>query len=177
MQNENPFIKKRKFPSILFVTICFIGAFVAGILGLTLSDEEISLSGRLIAGAFCLVFLIGVIWGGSELAFSKRGITLSKDGLTDRSTRMACGFIPWSNVKDIQIDAYKGHCYATFLLHDPRQAINQSPGPVARLANTLHHAFFGSPVRLNMQDYEAKVDDLLSILDSVYIRNDGPEVS
>ncbi|MGL6194226.1 MAG: STM3941 family protein [Thermoguttaceae bacterium] len=142
---------------------------------LVVLSSEVDTSHRIAIFIAALVFLLGAICGISELTYTNAGIEISKEGIRDNSTRMSCGFVPWTNVKKILVSSYKGRCYVSFILNDTKQVLEQSPGWLARLLNTLNHYNCASPVRINLHGFKIKRDDLINLLDSAYGKEDGIE--
>ncbi|MGL6194227.1 MAG: STM3941 family protein [Thermoguttaceae bacterium] len=165
-------IRKRKLPTVLGTVICLL---IGPICMFVVLYPEGDMNYRIGSFVAALIFLLGAIWGISELTYTNAGIEISKEGICDNSTRMACGFVPWTNVKKILVISSKGHCYGSFILNDPKQVLAQSPGWLARFLNTLNHYNFASPVRINLQGFKIKRDDLINLLYAAYGKEDGIE--
>ncbi len=163
------FIKKRKLPTALFICLCSIGILVS-ITCMCLPPGEISLPGRCGALGVAIFFTVLFIWGILEWRYSQAGISISEEGFTDRTTLLSCGFIPWSHVKKITIASSRRTCHAIFIFNDNKTILDQSPGGFTRFINVLFFYFIGSPVRINMQGYKLKAQEIADLLESTYGR-------
>ncbi len=175
MQNQQVFVKKRKFPTILFIALCFLIGSIFGGAGIVAPADEMPVTVRIVLCAIGVIFLLGLFWGISEFFYSRAGIAVSKEGFMDQSTRMACGFVPWTNVKKIAITTHGSHCYGTLILEDHKAVIAQSPGIFSRYINTICYYLGGSPIKINMHGYHMKEDDLIRLLNFAFNRENGIE--
>lgn len=167
MSEKLVLIKKKKSPTIIFLAICILGTFFSGMVNLE-PPQEITMAGKYLAGAVTFVFFVGVLWGFSELLYSNAGVYFGKDGFYDRTTRMSCGFVPWSNVKRITINGNKSQCYAILKLHNPRDVIVRTRGPVSRVTNSIQYYVSGSPIVINLNGYELKLKDMVAHFYAAY---------
>ena len=160
------FIKKRKVPTAIFIGFCAVAAFIC--FGcLCLPSNDISLGGRGIALGIMLAFVVLLVWGVLEWRNKQAGIAISHEGFLDQSTLLACGFVPWNNVKTIIIISNGGHCYASFVLHDSKQFLDQAPRQFIRFVNSIFF-LIDHPIRLNMNGYHITAQEIASLLESTY---------
>jgi len=161
-----PFIKKRKVPSVICIIFCSVISLICfGVLCGPANEVPLGVKGG--ALGIMTILLVFLIWAILELRRKQAGIAISQEGITDHTTLLGCGFVPWSNVEKIIIVSNKGHCYAYFNLRDYKSVLDQSPGRFARFINVLYN-FLGFLVVVNMQGYKLKPQEIASLLESTY---------
>jgi len=160
------FIKKRKVPTVIGIIFCSVIALICFAV-LCGPADEVTLAVKGGALGIMAVLLVFLVWGIFELRRKQAGITISQEGITDHTTLLGCGFVPWSNVEKIIIASHRGHSSAFFKLHDSKPVLDQSPGRFARFVNILYN-LFGCLVVVNMQGYKVKEQEIASLLEATY---------
>ena len=113
----------------------------------------------------CLILLISLI-----KSFDKSpGFTLNQHGFTDNSNLLSCGFIPWSEVKEISIQDFRNQKNISVTIKNPEKYANQG-NIFKRLAKRANYKLSGTPVHISPNYLKIDPDRLVSILNE-YMEN------
>ena len=97
------------------------------------------------------------------------GLTLNSDGIYDNSSVLAAGFIPWKEIKGIDVTEVSGQRIIAVRIRNPRRIINR-----ARFPNTVlmraNNNWYGSPVLISENGLHVEFDQLYSLLNEYFRR-------
>ncbi len=84
-------------------------------------------------------------WAWRRLRDQRPGLTLTRDGLTDRSNITSVGFVPWSDVRDVQGMLVNKHRMILLQLHDPAPYLEKGSA-LQRMLRRANFRASGTPV-------------------------------
>ncbi len=116
----------------------------------------------LMSAAGVLFFGAIFISAGIKLFGRKEGVIVDEQGITDNSSGVAAGFIPWADVKRLRI--HKG--FLVVDLVNPA-AYAKRGWPPRRLAYRLNQYFYNSPVVISDKVLNGSVRDILVAAESL----------
>lgn len=174
--SDEEVVKLSKFKNtLLALGSC---AFVAlGIWMAFLSDAEIESQRRynnsLIVhsvGWAAAIFagMCGLI-GVRKLLDHKPGLILSSAGLTDNSSGLSAGFIPWHEIAGFAVYAVRKQKLLVVLLIDPEKYLNTG-NVLRRNLNRINHRMAGSPIFITSNSLRLRFDDLLHVCNEYFYK-------
>ena len=113
---------------------------------------------------YAAILFFGAIFVSASLKLlgKKEGVVIDSEGITDNSSGVAAGFIPWRDIKRMRI--HKG--WLLVELTEPDRYVNRG-WPLKRLFNHLNRRFYGSPVVLSNKVLDCGLEDILSAADEI----------
>ena len=152
------------------------GAVIFLILGITF----LSLGPEFITYFFSLgynypkfIYAIGlalVIFGGLMAAISimkvfdnSPGLVLTPKGFEDNSNLLSCGFVPWSEVEDIQKQEFRHQVDISIKVQNPEKYANQG-NILKKLAKRANLRLSGTPIHISPNYLQIESDRLFSLL-------------
>lgn len=106
-----------------------------------------------------------------KLLDRRPGLVLSAEGLEDRSTFVAIGFVPWSDITGV--DSYRALGQRTLVLKvaDPKKYLGGG-NAVARYLRRSNLKLCGSPVTITTATLKIRYDNLMAEIQD-YLRRHG----
>lgn len=119
---------------------------------------------RTVGVASVLLFGLCVIVAVIKLFQTKPGLIIGEAGITDRSSAIPAGFIPWSDITDIyQIEVAK----QKLLLIDvknPSMYISRQTNRLKRKSVEMNYTRYGTPVCISAHALQYSFDELKTLL-------------
>lgn len=180
-------LSRTKTVVILLLGLAFVAVGVALILNapkITASFPRVALpsAGRILHLGPALVQVVGgvsIAFFGYVAAFSARrlanptpGLVLDARGLTDNTSAVAAGFIPWADVADVKTGGLAGQPFLYVVLRDP-DAFLRSVSPVRRFFLDQNRKLGPSPVALTSASLDADFDEMAALV-RAYREAHGP---
>jgi len=120
--NESTLIYRRKLTLGLLV----LGAFAFVVLGAFLFFYDQTSVRMDVVGVVCIIFFGGCgLYGLKALVDKEPGLKLDSEGLTDNSSALAAGFVPWSDVFGVEECQVQGQKSICLLLKNPEVYIER----------------------------------------------------
>ena len=161
-RREIPLNKKK-------LVLVFLGSMIFVVAGVWM----IAVIGQLFA---IIVGYVAILFGGSaatvcifKLLDNKPGLIISKTGLTDNSSWVAAGEIPWSDIRGISAAKISGQNYIFLYVDNPEQYINRQKNSIRRYMVRQTFNMYGTPLAISLIVLKIRFDELLEILDEYYI--------
>jgi hypothetical protein len=157
-----------------------LGAMAFGVLGvwmLSLGDAEIaeqrSLSNptlfRIIGGASTLFGVLGVAFSFRKLFDRRPGLVLSAEGITDNSSGVAAGLIPWSDITGFDVYQMQKQKFLVILVEDAEKYILRG-NPLQRTLHRANLRMVGSPVSISSNTLKINFEELCALVESYRAR-------
>lgn len=120
------------------------------------------------------VFVHGIGWaavvfatlcgsiGIRKMLDRKPGLVLSNAGLTDNSSGLSAGFIPWTDISGFSVYTVQKQKLLVVLLNNPERYISMG-GVLRRNINRVNYKMAGSPISITSNSLKIKFDDLLRV--------------
>ena len=161
-----PLSKKKMFLTLLG-SIVFVGV---GLWFLTSPPETIHwLYGNsnfifglgLISAIFFGIIAVSMIQKISE---KKAGLVINKQGVTDNSSALSIGFIPWADVQQIKVLKVMSERFLLFILNNPQDYLKKVKNPIRRNTMKINQKLYGSPFSISSNLLQINFDELKELL-------------
>lgn len=129
------------------------------------------------AGALGIVMgLPGIIFFTRKLADKRPGLIIDSMGVTDNSSSLSLGFIPWSDItsvesKIVQVSVASKQKFVAIKLRNPEVYIDSQTSALKRKAMQVGLKHSDSPVNISANGLNIKYDYLLQLLQDNYRAN------
>jgi hypothetical protein len=135
----------------------------------------ISIKPSMRADPGALVLLRGIGWGAiatfgffgaliGKKYFDKRvGLTLDQQGITDFSSAIGAGFVPWADVTGFGIQEVQGTRNVIVMVRNPEHYIAKA-GMLTRMAYRANLKLIGSPLAISPVSLQIGFDELWNLL-------------
>ncbi len=148
------------------LVLSFIGAlaFVAiGILMLVTPTSSGYLA-KMAGGAGVLFFGFVVIRLLPKLRDNKPGLVISDEGITDNSSAVSAGFIPWRDIESIKTTQVASQRFLILVVSNPETYINRITNPITKAMVKVNHSSYGSPISISSNALQANFEQLHQLL-------------
>lgn len=153
--------------------LTFLGSLVFVGLGLWFLTNPPK-SNHWLFGNPTIVFIIGlasVIFFGlvaviifRKFSDKKPGLTISKQGITDNSSGVSAGLIPWTDIQEIKISQVMNQKFLMFIVRNPEEYLDKVTNPLKRNAMKMNYKTYGSPISISSNALQTNFDDLHKLL-------------
>lgn len=169
---EEKIIEQDKSKVMLIAT----GAVIFLILGITF----VSLGPEFITNHFSqrynyptLIYATGfglIVFGGLMVVISiikifdkSPGLILNPKGFDDNSTLLSCGFVPWSEVENLQKQEFRHQINISVTVKNPEKYANQG-NILQKLAKRANLRLSGTPIHISPNYLKIESDRLFNLL-------------
>ncbi len=122
--------------------------------------------GRLPIGLLSIAFFGATLgYGVRLLVRGGPGLVLDENGFDDRSSGVAVGFVPWSDVRELAVLSISGQTFLAVRVHDPR-AYAARGGRLARAAHRANIRMCGTPITISANQLAVSFDDLVRMFEA-----------
>ncbi len=118
--------------------------------------------------------LFAVVLFGAAAAFAARklfdrrpALELGPAGLLARSSALAVGLVPWSDIAGFKVFEVRGQRMIVVLVHDPAPYLARG-GPLARAMRRANAAMCGSPITFASSSMRIDFDRLLELVQAYH---------
>jgi hypothetical protein len=101
----------------------------------------------------------------------KAGLIISKDGLTDNSSGVSAGFIPWSDIQEITVTQVMNQRFLMIIVSNPQYYLDKVANPIKRSAMKMNYKTYGSPISISSNTLQTNFDELHKLLVIKMIEN------
>ncbi len=160
-------LSKKKMLLTLFGAIIFVG------LGLWFLINPPKIS-NLIFGNPTLIFIVGlasIIFFGlvaitifRKFSDKKPGLIINRKGITDNSSGVSAGLIPWTDIKEIKISQVMSQKFLMFIVSNPQDYLDKVTNPLKRNAMKMNYKTYGSPISISSNALQTNFEDLQKLL-------------
>ncbi|MEH6631247.1 MAG: STM3941 family protein [Halopseudomonas aestusnigri] len=121
------------------------------------------------AGILCVTFFgyRGFI-GVKQMFTSTPGLIFNKEGITDNSSGVSVGFIPWKDITDIKISQIVNQKFISIVVSDPEKYFKKGTR-IQQLLNKGNIGMCGTPINISTNALKIKHKDLLSLLEEYHL--------
>ena len=139
-----------RFESTVFSNHTFI--FVAGILATAFFG-------------FCGFYI------SKKLADPKPGLIIDHKGITDNTSGISAGFIPWSDIKEFKTAQVINQKFIMVIVYNPENYIERQTNSIKKNAVTINYRSYGSPVSISANALKCNFSELERILQTEFEKN------
>lgn len=94
----------------------------------------------------------------------KPGLIISPEGITDNSSGVSAGLIPWTEIEEILVTQVMHQRFLMFMVTDPEKYINRVKNPLKRGIMKMNYKSYGSPVSISSNALNTNFEKLHVLL-------------
>ena len=153
--------------------LTFLGSLVFVGLGLWFITNPPK-SNHWLFGNPTIVFIIGlasVLFFGlvavtifRKFSDKKPGLTINQQGITDNSSGVSAGLIPWTDIQEIKISQVMNQKFLMFIVSNPEEYLDKVTNPLKRNAMKMNYKTYGSPISISSNALQTNFNDLHKLL-------------
>ncbi|PCI35959.1 MAG: hypothetical protein COB60_01270 [Flavobacteriaceae bacterium] len=165
-QIEIPLSKTKMFLT-LFGAIAFVG------LGLWFLINPPK-TNHLLFGNPTFIFVIGlalILFFGlvaitiiRKFSDKKAGLIINRQGVTDNSSGVSAGLIPWADIQEIKVLQVMSQKFLMFIVSNPQDYLDKVTNPIKRNAMKMNYKTYGSPISISSNALQTNFDELQKLL-------------
>ena len=166
-QIEIPLSKNKMFLTLL-------GSTTFVVLGLWFLIDPPK-SNHWLLGNPTLIFIIGlasILFFGlvavtifRKFSDKKPGLIISKQGITDNSSGVSAGLIPWTDIQEIKISQVMSQKFLMFIVSNPQDYLDKVTNPLKRNAMKMNYKTYGSPISISSNALKTNFNELQKLLE------------
>lgn len=99
-----------------------------------------------------------------NLKSSQLGLLISDTGITDYSSPIAAGFIPWSDVLDLQVIELEKQRLMLVLVKDSDRYIERQTNAFKKQLMAMNDKYYGTPIHISANGLKIKFEELETLL-------------
>ena len=160
-------LSKQKMLLTLLGSIVFVG------LGIWFLINPPRISNQ-IFGNPTLIFIVGlasILFFGlvavtifRKFSDKKPGLIINRHGITDNSSGVSAGLIPWTDIQEIKISQVMSQKFLMFIVSNPRDYLDKVTNPLIRNAMKMNFKTYGSPISISSNALRTNFNELQKLL-------------
>lgn len=121
-----------------------------------------------------LIFILGIVsiifFGLTAVIIFRKfldrnpGLIISNQGITDNSSGVSAGLIPWTDIQEIKISQVMNQKFLMFIVRNPQDYLDKVTNPLKRNAMKMNYKTYGSPICISSNTLKTNFDDLYKLL-------------
>ena|SRR5690242_5407426 len=125
-----------------------------------------------------VIFLAGILsilfFGFLSFFFLKKiadktmGLIISKDGITDNSSEVSAGFIPWSDIIAIKETKIVNQRFINIVVKNPEKYIERQKSVLKRKAMRVNYNTWGTAIGINANGLKISYQELKALLEKKF---------
>lgn len=169
-------LSKQKLVLLLISAIAFVG------IGIWFVSKPESFKNGLL-GNPTIVLSIGIlsiaVFGLAAFVMAKKiydnapGLIIDQTGITDNSTGVPAGHIPWSDIKEIKTNKVLNQRFLIIIVNKPEEYINRQDNVAAKKGVEANYKTSGSPVNIPASTLKCNFDELESLVKAEFEKYKG----
>jgi hypothetical protein len=96
------------------------------------------------------------------------GLVISKEGITDNSSGVSAGFIPWTDIIVIRESKVANQKLITIVVKNPEFYINSGKNILEKRARQINYKILGTPIGISANGLKINYKDLKTILEKSF---------
>lgn len=149
----------------MVLTLGALAFVVTGVWMVTIDDRYRGLPTPVIGGASILFFGACLVYGVRKLFDKTPALIVRGDGFDDRSSAVAVGFVPWSDVREIAVMRVSGQRFIAVRVHDTQKYVDRGTS-FQRMARRANTGLCGTPVTISASALRISFDELKQLLEA-----------
>ena len=164
-------LSKNKLTLMLICSLIFIS------LGLWFVIKPPTISNPII-GNPTLILTVGIaailFFGLCALFIAKKlpdktpGLIINNQGVTDNSSGVSVGLIPWDDIKEINVTNVANQKFLMLVVKNPDEYINRQKGFIKKKAMQMNYKSYGSPISISANGLKCNFNELFRILQNKF---------
>lgn len=114
--------------------------------------------------AAILLGIVGICFYLYKLTDKKPGLIVDKTGITDNSSGIAIGFIPWQDINLVYEKSVYRKKFIMIALHNPQAYIDKEPKALKRKIMQWNYSYYGSPIFIQENTLSMDYDDVINLI-------------
>jgi hypothetical protein len=106
-----------------------------------------------------------------KLADSRPGLIIDYRGITDNTSGISAGFIPWSDIKEFKTARILNQKFIMVVVNNPENYIERQTNSIKRSAVTINFKSYGSPVSISANALKCNFSELERIIQTEFEKN------
>jgi hypothetical protein len=120
----------------------------------------------LIAGIASVIFFgLMAVTIFRKFSDKKPGLIINNEGITDNSSGVSAGLIPWTDIEEITISQVMDQKFLMFIVRNPEFYLEKVTNPLKRNAMKMNYKTYGSPISISANALQTNFDDLHKLLE------------
>lgn len=152
------------------ILILFAGAilFVAGgcwlLIRTSTANAHFS-SVPIIAGMAAILFFgLCAVYAARKFFSKKPGLLLDDLGITDNSSGISAGFIPWSDIQEINMLIVRQQKFIMIFVKTPEEYIDKQHSFIKRKMMLMNYKMYGSPLAVSANGLATSFGELFNLV-------------
>ena len=155
------------------MVLALLGSFLFVILGIwmVVKHNEIDSLFLKFPLAILIIGIISIVFFGfiaililKKLSSQTDGLIISSKGITDNSSGISAGFIPWTEITAITETSYAGQASVIIVIKNPEEFIAAQKSSFKRKAMMANYKSFGGAVSISANSLETTHKNLKQVL-------------
>lgn len=119
----------------------------------------------LIVGAASIVFFgLCAVIVFRKLFDNRLGFTIDNQGITDNSSGVSAGLIPWAEITDISTAQVHNQRFILVVVTNPEKYIEAQPGSFKRRMMKINYRIYHTPICISPNGLQCNFDELYQII-------------
>ncbi|MFV0531429.1 MAG: STM3941 family protein [Flavobacteriales bacterium] len=155
------------------MTMTFLGALAFVGLGLWFLINPPK-SNHWLFGNPTIIFVVGlasIIFFGliaitifRKFSNKKAGLIINRQGITDNSSGVSAGLIPWEDIIDITVSQVMSQKFLMIIVKNPEEYLNRVTNSIKKNAMKMNYKTYGSPISISSNALQTDFDKLQKLL-------------
>ncbi|HPF00035.1 MAG TPA: STM3941 family protein [Bacteroidales bacterium] len=111
-----------------------------------------------------LFFGFGVFIFIRKLLSDNPGFIISRDGLTDNSSGVAAGYIPWEDIQDVINAEIMNQRCILIMVKNPLEYLEKVRNPLKRKTMHMNYKMCGTPISVSANSLKINYDNLFKLI-------------
>ncbi len=112
-----------------------------------------------------LFFGLAMFFFSQKLRDKKPGLIIDDSGITDNSSGVSAGHVPWNDIKYINVVNVMRQEFLMIVVKNPNDYLNRQSNILKRKTMLLNFKQYGSPISISTNGLNFDFDELKTILD------------
>ncbi len=121
--------------------------------------------------AIFIVGLVSIIFFGfvavtilRKFSDKTAGLIINREGITDNSSGVSAGFIPWTDIDEIKVSQVMNQKFLMLIVRNPQDYLDKVTNAMKRNAMKMNNKTYGSPISISSNALRTNFDDLHKLL-------------
>ena len=148
----------------------FIGsiAFVVASVWITMAQPMGEILSWIVGGIGIVFFGATTYYSSRAIFQNKPGLVLDEEGITDYSSGVAAGFIPWKDVEEIQTTKVFSQSFILIMVQNPETYLDRAESIISRRAMEANFNSYGTPITISANSLKISFEELVGVFEGYF---------
>ncbi|MDH4472782.1 MAG: STM3941 family protein [Fluviicola sp.] len=99
-----------------------------------------------------------------KLSSKNVGLIISRQGVTDNSSGVSAGLIPWTDIQEINVSQVMSQKFLLLIVRNPQEYLDNVRNPIKRTAMKANYKMYGSPISISAKVLDTDFDRLHQLM-------------